>query len=106
MALASSAWEPRQLVTLPASLWLFFGCCRFKWDVIKSILKSAAGWQARKLAELQIPSYGEDRSLDVLSGKKSGLKGILKGLQRRSKQKVRVCRKRGRVCSQGGLGRV
>jgi hypothetical protein len=24
------------------------------------VLKSAAGWQARKLAELQIPSYGED----------------------------------------------
>ena len=33
-------------------------CFRYKWDLIKSVLKSAAGWQQGKLKELQIPTYG------------------------------------------------
>lgn len=59
----------------------------FKWDVIKSILKSAAGWQARKLAELQIPSYGAEESaaLEALNKTKGGLRGMLGGLTKKKK---------------------
>lgn len=27
--------------------------CRYKWDAVRSIIKSAAGWQSRKVQELE-----------------------------------------------------
>eukprot|EP00878_Enallax_costatus_P023923 GHUV01025489.1.p1 GENE.GHUV01025489.1~~GHUV01025489.1.p1 ORF type:complete len:403 (+),score=144.92 GHUV01025489.1:2173-3381(+) len=57
---------------------------RYKWDAIRSLVKSFSGLQARKLQELQIPSYGAEPAdtLDALrssSGFKAGLMSLLKG---------------------------
>jgi hypothetical protein len=58
---------------------------RYKWDLVKSVLKSAAGWQARKLAELQIPSYGEESlcAAELRAGpvRYKGLKGFVNKLK-------------------------
>jgi hypothetical protein len=56
---------------------------RYKWDVVRSLLKSVTGLQARKLQELQVPNYGSEPpdSLELRSsaGFKAGLMSLLKG---------------------------
>lgn len=57
--------------------------CRYKWDAIRSLAKSATGLQARKLQELQIPNFGSEPAdtleLRSSSGFKAGLMSLLKG---------------------------
>lgn len=57
--------------------------CRYKWDVVRSLLKSATGLQARKLQELQIPNYGAEPpdTLELRSsaGFRAGIMSLLKG---------------------------
>lgn len=55
---------------------------RYKWDVVRSLLKSVTGLQARKLQELQIPNYGDPPdTLELRSsaGFKAGIMSLLKG---------------------------
>jgi len=56
---------------------------RYKWDVVRSLLKSATGLQAKKLQELQIPNFGADPpdTLELRSsaGFKAGIMSLLKG---------------------------
>jgi hypothetical protein len=56
---------------------------RYKWDAIRSLVKSVSGLQARKLQELQIPTFSSE-PLDTLelrasSGFRAGLLSLLKG---------------------------
>lgn len=56
---------------------------RYKWDLVRSLLKSATGLQARKLQELQIPNYGAEPpdTLELRSsaGFRAGIMSLLKG---------------------------
>jgi hypothetical protein len=61
---------------------------RYKWDLVKSVLKSATGLQARKLAELNIPNFSTpDDAAAVLALRPSGggFKANLRSLLRAGK---------------------
>lgn len=56
---------------------------RYKWDAIRSLVKSVSGLQARKLQELQIPTFSSEPpdtlELRASSGFRAGLLSLLKG---------------------------
>jgi hypothetical protein len=56
---------------------------RYKWDAIRSLVKSVSGLQARKLQELQIPTFNSEPpdtlELRASSGFRAGLLSLLKG---------------------------
>lgn len=69
--------------------------CRYKWDAVRSLVKSFSGLQARKLQELQIPNFGAEPpdTLDALrssSGFKAGLMSLLKGKRPAGGGKLRL----------------
>lgn len=95
----SSAAQPRHLLA----------CChfRYKWDAIRSLVKSFSGLQSRKLQELQIPSYGAEPadSFDALrssSGFKAGLMSLLKGKRPAGAGKLRMNSTESQGLSGGG----
>ncbi len=86
---------PQQRNSLGATLPLR----RYKWDVIKSLVKSATGWQARKLQELQIPTFGappnapSEDTFELRSsggGLKANLRSLLRLRSRNAKRRQQL----------------